>query len=216
MERELIYAADLNTNAGNLLDWLKKNAVPEYFAKVERGDTSIDCYEGDTLFVRFCYDQTKNLMNGVSVTTNNAANVSVSNSSYAGFRLWYAYKTAHGLVLQYGTSHDDTMLYAVGITKDGDGNVAVICTNDFWFGSGHIKALTKNSLSTTVPSSNGTMNSHKRQRTALCPIIIDDDIGRTLPHAFYTPFTQNPDKFCVVDADGKKCISVGNWCLMDE
>lgn len=225
MERTLLFATEIEENAQKVLDWLQSNAVPEYFSKVEQGiadsnNSCINCYEGDKLFLQLERGTTSWSVVRIATEFEKSQLASQSNSPNL---VCYGYKTQHGLVLQMcGGQVDETNNKSFCITKDSDGNVAVVSTSTFSCNSrsnGMFNAVTKNTTAGFVAISNsaGLLLSPTRcERTSLCPIVIHDEKGTVLPHVFATPFSQRPTEFAVLDVDGKKCISTGTWCLLDE
>lgn len=218
IEKTLLYSNNISTNVLNLANWLRESAVPDYFSKIEVNVGTdmheIVCYENDVerLHINFGATLIKSLVFDTEVGTQTVT-TNVTSPMYAA----YGYKLSGGLVIQLaGADCTCSSNHCFAITKDSGGNTALV-TSQYMEQSSTVRpvyAVTKNTLSQAIEGCFISAGS-SYAKTVLCPIMIDDADGRTLPYLFATPYSQYYGVFGIVEAVGKKGISTGGWILFD-
>lgn len=177
----------INGDITTLYNWLVTNGT-DYFTNIVDNTTYISCYVGDLEFLQINLRDGGSDAKGVTITTNAAQTSTINGNNYARYIQW-AYKTSNALVFSTqlgGTSE----LFSLIITKDNNGNTAVVVVNSF------VPTLTADNTAYAISTESETIDSvilrpnTGKYATAFCPLIVSGYTTRYLPNVFYMPFAQ--------------------------
>lgn len=215
--RTYINDSDNETALAKLTEYLQKNAVPEYFSKVENSEGTVSCYiENDILMMTVKYSM---YSDGLNIYTKNNTSVNIRTSSSGYTRLNYAYKCGKGIFLGIGTNSGDTYPCALAITKDDAENTTIIAEN-------HLTPSTSSSSVIPIYIINSESDSISQLRavrcatpdfskTVLLPFVVLGSKGNYTPDVFIQFFEHNTEQG-TLEIDGIKYFSNGLWCIKDE
>ncbi len=224
IEQTTVYATDIETNVQNLAAWLQDNASG-YFDSIEivtdglyyeESEFGIRCTVGSQEFLWLEFTSTR--FQSMLFSTENETSktlISIGNLLYA----YKCYKMGCGIVVQFaGDSPTDDSHFAFAITKDSGGNTVVVFNgglSDRVTTSYPIYLASRKTLS--LEASRCIVDTERRGKTVLSPLMMYDDADRILPHAFAVPYYQHTvDVLSQITLDGKDAIYCCGWLLMDE
>lgn len=205
-----IYSTD---NSG-VLAYLQDHAVPAYFDKVEADATTastVNCYVGDTVLlqIKIVTNKAAAVVNTASGTTKNVA------TSATGKYFCYAHKSKSGLSFSWGASTSTETLPVLVITKDSDGNTAVVCSSSV--DSSYLKSSVSAVTAKDPAVINQTIDRVTANVTTVVPFVCGCGAGecRYTPNVVYFPTAQYTTAGEIV-VNGARYLSNGYWALKDE
>lgn len=205
-----IYSTD---NSG-VLAYLQEHAVPDYFDRVEADATTastVNCYVGDTVLLQIKINSNKS---AAVVNTDSGATKSVVTSS-TGRYFCYAHISKSGIAFSLGTSTSAETLPALAVTKDSDGNTAIVTASQ-------VDTSYLNSNVSAVTAKDPAVINQKIERvtanvTTVVPFVCGCGAGecRYTPGVVYFPTAQYTTAGEIV-VNGARYLSNGYWALKDE
>lgn len=218
--------SSFSTWANVIAEYLKENAVPEYFSKVINDNNVVKCYVGDWCFLSIHpTDLSKNYKTCISPMNRGAVYLCV-NSASSTYYIEYAHKCKNGIAFSLCNSSGGTYNWAFLITKDNEGNTTIVTTSTMtrYTCSSSTTDPPINKLYVINPNVNNVQLLQQVYTTcsgldkvSMCPFVVGgQDSGSTYtPNAFYMPFSPSSAQ-CTIDINGVKYMTNGAWCIKDE
>ena len=194
-----------------LYDFLIANGTDYFTSFVKQTDTNagVSCYIGELEFVRLNIDIRSSGSGGVRITTSTGLFQEIAYSTNL-ITLQWAYKTSNALVFSAGS-----FPFSIVITKDNEGNTAVIVLNTFSPNVSGVNTTYAVSVNSDIIDTTALYPNVSKYTTAFCPLIVSNTSTRYTPNVFYMPFAQYSVEGTFV-VDGTSYLCNGILAVKDE
>lgn len=169
-----------------LYDFLVANGTDYFTSFVKQTDSyaGVSCYIGELEFVRLNIDMRSSGAGGVRITTSTGLTQNIAYSTNL-ITLKWAYKTSKALVFSAGS-----FPFSIIITKDNEGNTAVVVLNTFSPNVSGANITYAVSVNSDIIDTTTLYPNTSKYTTAFCPLIVSNSSTRYTPNVFYMPFAQ--------------------------